>query len=152
MYCRIAWVIHFDQFWYHPKKWKFSNKKSDFFHISAQNIDCGYTLEPPRRSGSNDYTQSMYLNWNKKIMYAPVNPSFTVIKVGFKGVNIKGVNIKKDNTHYKQANKWELFNMKLYSNGTDQVLCKFSCLRPVPGYSGATKSRCNLEFDSSCMR
>ena len=23
------------------------------FHISAQNIDCGYALEPPRRGGSN---------------------------------------------------------------------------------------------------
>ena len=24
-----------------PKKWKFSDKNSDIFHISAQNIDCG---------------------------------------------------------------------------------------------------------------
>ena len=31
------------------KKWRFSDKKrSDIFHISAQNIDCGYSLEPPR--------------------------------------------------------------------------------------------------------
>ena len=30
------------------KKGKFSDKtKSDIFHISAQNIDCGYLLEPP---------------------------------------------------------------------------------------------------------
>ena len=28
------------------KNWKFSDKKnSDIFHISAQNIDCGYLLE-----------------------------------------------------------------------------------------------------------
>ena len=26
-----------------------------YFHISAQNIDCGYSLEPPRRCGSNEY-------------------------------------------------------------------------------------------------
>ena len=26
----------------------FSNKNSDIFHISAQNIDCGYLLELPR--------------------------------------------------------------------------------------------------------
>ena len=27
------------------KNWKFSDKKnSDIFHISAQNIDCGYSL------------------------------------------------------------------------------------------------------------
>ena len=38
-----------------PKKAKFYITKSDIFHISAQNIDCGYSLEPPRRGGSNDY-------------------------------------------------------------------------------------------------
>ena len=30
------------------------------FHISAQNIDCRYSLEPPRRGGSNEYLQSMF--------------------------------------------------------------------------------------------
>ena len=30
------------------------------FPISAQNIDCGYSLEPPRRGGSNEYSQSMF--------------------------------------------------------------------------------------------
>ena len=30
------------------------------FLISAQNIDCGYSLEPPRRCGSNEYSQSMF--------------------------------------------------------------------------------------------
>ena len=28
--------------------------------ISAQNIDCGYSLEPPRRGGSNEYSQSTF--------------------------------------------------------------------------------------------
>ena len=27
---------------------KISDKNSDIFRISAQNIDCGYSLEPPR--------------------------------------------------------------------------------------------------------
>ena len=36
------------------------------FHISAQNIDCGYSLEPPRRGGSNEYPQSMFLSRHKK--------------------------------------------------------------------------------------
>ena len=31
------------------KKENFQIKKTDIFHISAQNIDCGYSLEPPRR-------------------------------------------------------------------------------------------------------
>ena len=30
------------------------------FLISAQNIDCGYLLEPPRRGSSNEYSQSMF--------------------------------------------------------------------------------------------
>ena len=46
-------------------------------------IDCGYTLEPPGQSGSNEYTQSMFLSKHKKNRYTPAYPSF---KVGFKGV------------------------------------------------------------------
>ena len=30
------------------------------FLISAQNIDCGYSLEPPPRGGSNEYPQFMF--------------------------------------------------------------------------------------------
>ena len=30
------------------------------FVIFAQNIDCLYSLEPPRRGGSNEYPQSMF--------------------------------------------------------------------------------------------
>ena len=30
------------------------------FLISAQNIDCGYSFEPPRRGGSNEYPQSLF--------------------------------------------------------------------------------------------
>ena len=39
---------------------EFSDKKFDIFHISAQNIDCGYMSEPPRWGGSNEYQQSMF--------------------------------------------------------------------------------------------
>ena len=45
---------------YHQKKKKkkkneiFQIKNSDIFHIYPQNIDCGYSLEPPRRGGSNE--------------------------------------------------------------------------------------------------
>ena len=31
-----------------------------FFHSLTQNIDCGNTLEPPRRDGSNVYPQSKF--------------------------------------------------------------------------------------------
>ena len=30
------------------------------FLISAEIIDCGYSLEPPRKGGSNEYPQSMF--------------------------------------------------------------------------------------------
>ena len=43
------------------KKENFQLKISDIFHISAKNIDYGYSLEPPRRGGSNEYPQSMFL-------------------------------------------------------------------------------------------
>ena len=42
------------------KNEKFQIKNSDIFHISAQNIDCVYSLEPPHRGGSNEYQQSMF--------------------------------------------------------------------------------------------
>ena len=71
-----------------PKKGKFSDKNLIFFHISAQNIDCGYSLEPPRRGGSNEYPQSMFLSRNKKNNVYPCKPQFYYIKVGFKGVII----------------------------------------------------------------
>ena len=48
------------------------------FLIFAQNIDCGYTLEPPRRDGSNEYPQSMFWSKNKKNRYTPANPSFAI--------------------------------------------------------------------------
>ena len=60
-----------------PKNENFQIKNSDSFHISAKNIDCGYSLEPPRRGGSNEYPQSIFLAEIRKIMYTPVNSSFT---------------------------------------------------------------------------
>ena len=64
----------------------FQMKNSRCFHISAQNIDCGYLLEPPRRGGSNEFSQSMFLSSNKKINVYPCKPWFYCMKVGFKGV------------------------------------------------------------------
>ena len=64
--------------------WKFylqnikkSDKNSNVFHISAQNIYCWYSLEPPQRDVFNEYP-SMFLSRNKKIMYTSVNPNFTI--------------------------------------------------------------------------
>ena len=49
-----------------------------FFHISAQNIDCG----------SNEYAQSIFLSRNKKNNIYPCKPQFYYIKVEFKGVTL----------------------------------------------------------------
>ena len=60
------------------KNENFQTKNSGSFHISAQNIDCGYLLEPFLRGGSNEYSQAMFWTEIWKLMYTPVNPSFTV--------------------------------------------------------------------------
>ena len=70
--------------------------KTDIFHISAQKIECGYSLEPPRlyslepphRGGSNEYPQSLFLSRNKKNSVYPCKPMFYYIKVGYKGGKI----------------------------------------------------------------
>ena len=66
------------------KNWKFSGRNSDNFHISAQNIDCGYSLEPPHRGGSNKYPRSMFLSRNKKNNVYSCKPQFYYLKVGFR--------------------------------------------------------------------
>ena len=73
---------------YNQKKENFQIKKSDIFHISAQNIDCGYSLELSRWVGSNEHPQSMFLSRNKKNNIYPCKPQFYYIKVGLMGVKI----------------------------------------------------------------
>ena len=81
----------------------FRRKILIFFIFLLKKIDCGYSLEPPRRGGSNEYPQSMFLSRRgssnkypqsmflsrnmKKNVY-PCKPQFYYIKVGFKGVKI----------------------------------------------------------------
>ena len=59
-------------------------ENSDIFHISARNIDCGYSLELPHRGSSNEY-HNLFLSRNKKNNVYPCKPQFYYIKVGFKG-------------------------------------------------------------------
>ena len=98
------------------KKKNFQIKKIlIFFHISAQNIDCGYSLEPPRRGDSKEYPQSMFLRRNKKNNVYPCKPKFYYIKVGFKVVKIiyaciRDVNVALGNKTYKSESRiyWDL--------------------------------------------
>ena len=70
-----------------PKNESFQIQKNliIIFHISAQNINCGYWLEAPRRGGSNEYPQSMFLSRNKKNNVYPCKPHFYYMKVGLRG-------------------------------------------------------------------
>ena len=64
-----------------PKYENFQTKNSDIFHISPQNIDRGYLLEPPRRGGSNEYPQSIFFRINKKNNVYPCKPQFYYITI-----------------------------------------------------------------------
>ena len=44
-----------------------------------------YSLEPPRRGGSNEYPQSMFLSKNKKNNVYPCKPQFYYKKWGLRG-------------------------------------------------------------------
>ena len=68
-----------------PKTKSFQIKIQILFHISAQNIDCGYLLELPQQGNPNKYPQSMFFSRNKKNNVYPCKPQFYHIKVGFKG-------------------------------------------------------------------
>ena len=57
-------------------------KNSSCFHISAQNIDCGYLIEPPRWNGSNKYHNLGFWAEIWKLMFTPV----LLIKAGLRGV------------------------------------------------------------------
>ena len=67
---QIYWIFH------HHKTEKFQIKSLNIFHISALNIDYGHSLEPPRRGGSNEYPQSVFLSRNKKNSVYPCKPQF----------------------------------------------------------------------------
>ena len=88
-----------------PKNENFQIKNSDIFHISAQYIDCGYSLEPPRRGDSNKYPQSMFLSRNKKNNVYPCKPQFYYITVGFKGV-------KTTQACFREKERWGTHNDK----------------------------------------
>ena len=81
----LRWARHYENtpiqiYWeiYHQKNKNFQMNNSGSFHISAQNIDCGYSLEPPHRGGSNEYPHLCFWAEIRKIRYTPINTSFTI--------------------------------------------------------------------------
>ena len=63
----------------------FQMKFFNIFLIFAQNIDCGYTLEPPQWGSSNAYHNLCFRAKIRKKVY-PCKPKFYYLKVGCKGV------------------------------------------------------------------
>ena len=80
---QLAHAIYRDFF--SAVKLSFLLKSFYIFLILAQNIDCGYTLEPSRRGGSKS-THNLCVGAKIKTnRYTPANPSFFIyIKVRFK--------------------------------------------------------------------
>ena len=52
------------------------------FLISAQNIDCGYSLEPPRRGGSNEFHNLCFEQKYEKILEF-LSKNFQFLEVKF---------------------------------------------------------------------
>ena len=67
------------------KNENFQIKNSDNFLYFCSKHRLWYSLEPPRRGGSNEYPRSMFLSRNKKNNIYPCKPLFYYMKVGFKG-------------------------------------------------------------------
>ena len=118
---KLAYAIYRD-FFSAIKIENFISKNSAILNDFAQNIDCGYTLERPRRGGSNEYPQSMFWIKSKKNRYTLVNPSFFYIKVGFKGAYISW-------TCFPDACLFSRkFRGSLYLNLRFAYICTFSLL------------------------
>ena len=66
-YENISSIQIYWEFYHQKWIWKFLDKNSDIFHVSAQNIDCGYSLEPPRFEQKNE--QMLYTHVNPSLLY-----------------------------------------------------------------------------------
>ena len=92
LYRLSSYIYHYENtpiqiYWkfYHQKNENFQIQNLIFFLFLLKNTDCVYSLEPPRRGGSNEYPQSMFWAEIRKIIYTPVNPTFTIWKWGLRG-------------------------------------------------------------------
>ena len=63
----------------------FQIKNSDILIFLLKNINCGYSLEPPQKGGSNEYQQLCFWAEIRKNNAYPYKLQFYCIKVGFKG-------------------------------------------------------------------
>ena len=71
--CLFKYIENFS-----TKKGKFSDKKFWYFLYFCSKHRLWVSLEPPRRGGSNEYHNLCFWAEIRKIMFTPVNPSFTI--------------------------------------------------------------------------
>ena len=107
---------------------KFQIKNSDIFHISVQNKDCRYSLEPPRRGGSNEYHNlCFWAEIRKKCI--PLYTPILLYKSGVYG-----------GQNYIGVFSWRYFLWRLIS--VDQaflwklILAKISVYLDMPSWKG----------------
>ena len=82
------------------------------FLISAQTIDCGYSLEPPRRGGSNEYPQSMFC---AKI-YEKISEFFFYLKIfSFWRLEIHGSQVRIPAQPHNFRENWSKNHFYYYS-------------------------------------
>ena len=66
---------------------KISLENFRFFNIFAQNIHCGYRLEPPRQGSSNKYPQCIFGSKIRNLSIPLQTPSFSW---GVRGYTFQG--------------------------------------------------------------
>ena len=108
--------MQYTAIFYSCKNVHFQMKFFNIFLIFAQNIDCGYTLEPPHEAV---LTSSHNLCFGAKIRKKvyPCKPQFYYIKVGSKGVFVTRTcfrDVKWFNNEYTHP----MFQNKNYSPNT----------------------------------
>ena len=58
-YCCVSWILSSIASTLFGMKDAGSCQNTLFFLFLLKNIDCGYSLKPPRRGGSNEYPRSL---------------------------------------------------------------------------------------------
>ena len=116
-----------------------------YFHISAQNVHCGYSLEPPWRGGPNEYPQSMFLNRNTKNNVYPCKPVYYK-KWGLRGSKLyryvfRDVYLSEQTLTLPHPSSWnELFRPLIW-------LCPYSNLRVLVSNQKQNGNQCRSWCD-----
>ena len=119
-----------------PKSENFLIKNLIFFLYFCSKYRLWYSLEPPRRGGSNEYPQSMCSSQKKKkkrkLMYIPVNLQFCYIKVALRDNSFTHSLFIVETRWWKCRSQWAI---KIW-------------LRPRRKVSSSVRKMCG--FTSSC--